>query len=159
MSGRESREDAFARELASLLYKLCENVGACDEACVSGCGATASQGYTLLALPDRGSLAMSELSAAMGLANSTMTRMVDGLVRKKLAYREPDEADRRIVRVGLTPEGRRIRGSFAEGKRRVVKAVLSRVGSDEQRPILEALRILSTAVESVMGQCKDACSL
>jgi DNA-binding MarR family transcriptional regulator len=125
---------------------------------VSGCGVTASQGYTLLALPEQGSLTMNELSSAMGLANSTMTRMLDNLVGKRLAYREHDESDRRIVRVGLTAEGRKVRSAFSEGKRQVVKAVLSQIESGEQRAILAALRTLSSAVEAVMEQCKGACA-
>jgi DNA-binding MarR family transcriptional regulator len=157
-NGKESREDIFAREVSALLYKLCGNVGACDEACVSGCGVTASQGYTLLALPEQGGLTMNELSSAMGLANSTMTRMLDNLVGKKLASREHDESDRRIVRVGLTAEGRKVRRAFSEGKRQVVKAVLAQIGGGEQEAILEALRTLSAAVEAVMEQCESGCS-
>lgn len=143
--------------MASLIYQLSEDIEACDEACLTHCGVTASQGYTLLALPAGGSLSMNELSAAMNLASSTMTRMLDNLVRKGLAYREHDEADRRIVRVGLTAKGQKLQKAFAGEKQAIVKAVLFNIRRDEHQTILITLKKLSEAFRAVMEQCKTSC--
>lgn len=143
--------------MASLIYRLSEEIEACDEACLAHCGVTASQGYTLLALPADGSMSMNELSATMNLANSTMTRMLDNLVKKGLAYRENDEADRRIVRVGLTAKGQKLQKAFAGEKQAIVKAVLLNIRHDEHKTILIVLKKLSEAFKAVVEQCKTSC--
>ena len=52
---------------------------------------------------------MGELSASMELANSTMTRMVDQLVRKGLVQREPDLAlSRQEGETGVAGKVRRL---------------------------------------------------
>lgn len=155
-SANETEEDVFTREVANLLYRLKEDLDACDESCQAHCDVTASQGYTLLALPPDGNLSMNELSATMNLASSTMTRMLDNLVGKGLAYREHDEADRRIVRVGLTAKGQESRKSFAKDKQDIVKTVLSYVKREEHQTMLISLKKLSGAVRAVVDQCRTA---
>ena len=48
---------------------------------------------------------MNELSARLNLDGSTVTRVVDILVREGWVRRERCPQDRRMVRVELTPEG------------------------------------------------------
>ena len=68
------------------------------------CGITPSQWSTLLAFDDKNVLKMNELSKRLALATSTMTRMIDNLVKEGLVERKPDFADRRLVMVHLTKE-------------------------------------------------------
>jgi len=156
-SAETKAEDTFSREVVSLLYRLKEDFEACDEACQAHCGVTASQGYTLLALPGDGSLSMNELSESMNLASSTMTRMLDNLVKKGLAFREHDEADRRIVRVGLTAKGQNLQKAFSGDKLAIGKAVLSNIQRNDQQTVLSAMKKLSEAVRAVVAQCKTSC--
>lgn len=98
--------NTFAADAQRLIYTLVKSYETCDRVCLTQFGVTSSQGYTLLALPRQGHLSMNELSEAMGVANSTMTRMVDQLVRKGLVQRRPDDEDRRMVQVRLSEQGR-----------------------------------------------------
>src|SRR3990170_2934878 len=100
---------SFAARLQRLMYKLIKSYEQCDEMCLAQFGVTSAQAYTLLALPDEADVSMNELSESMGVANSTMTRMVDQLVRKELVYRRHSEDDRRVVRVELTTQGQKVR--------------------------------------------------
>ena len=59
------------------------------------------------ALRRDGSLTASGLAAAADLSPATVTEMVDTLVGAGLVERERDTADRRVVRVALTPAGRK----------------------------------------------------
>ena len=69
-------------------------------------GITVSQCYLLDALATRGPLSMQELADHLRLKISTVTRLVDGLVKKKLVRRQKDSGDRRIVRAaGRTASG------------------------------------------------------
>lgn len=68
-------------------------------------GFTSTQCYSLLALQNTDGLTMNDLSVKMNLNSSTMTRIVDTLVKNGYLERDRDLTDRRIVIVKLTPEG------------------------------------------------------
>jgi len=72
-----------------------------------------SQGYLLSAqdfgilfrLSQQGSMTQVEIAAAMMRDKTTITRRIDGLVKKHLVERSPDPDDRRYFRIGLTDQG------------------------------------------------------
>jgi DNA-binding MarR family transcriptional regulator len=53
-----------------------------------------------------GPLAAGELAERFGVSRPTITRMVDGLVKKGLVERRPGAEDRRIALTSLTAQGR-----------------------------------------------------
>lgn len=59
-------------------------------------------------LNEHGSLTMGNLSRHISVPYSTATRMVDWMVDSGYAQRAPDPEDRRIVRVALTAEGKKL---------------------------------------------------
>jgi len=73
----------------------------------------ASRGYPLSAqdfgilfrLSKRGTMTQVEIAAAMMRDKTTMTRRIDGLVKKQLVERNPDPNDRRYFRISLTETG------------------------------------------------------
>jgi DNA-binding MarR family transcriptional regulator len=64
-----------------------------------------------------------ELAALEQVQPPTMSRIVDGLVQKKLAERVSLESDRRAVRITATPAGRKL---LLAGKARRVRALAKR---------------------------------
>ena len=70
-----------------------------------------------------GAKTVSELATLEQVRPPTMSRIVDGLVRKKLVQRVKDEADRRTVRVSTTAKGEKL---MLAGKERRVKALAAR---------------------------------
>jgi DNA-binding MarR family transcriptional regulator len=56
------------------------------------------------AVPDR---ALKELEAALGTDKAALSRVVDFLVKKGLAKRDENPADRRAIVINLTPSGRK----------------------------------------------------
>jgi len=70
-----------------------------------------------------GAKTVSELATIEQVRPPTMSRIVDGLVKKKLVQRVEDEADRRTVRVSATPKGEKL---MQAGKARRVKALATR---------------------------------
>jgi MarR family transcriptional regulator, 2-MHQ and catechol-resistance regulon repressor len=77
-------------------------------------GITVSQCYLLDGLSAHGPLSMQELARHLCLKISTVTRLVDGLVKKSLVRRQKDAEDRRIVRVELTETGRKTHEKITE---------------------------------------------
>jgi len=73
----------------------------------------ASRGYLISAqdfgilfrLSQQGSMTQVEIAALMMRDKTTITRRIDGLVKKQLVERSPDPDDRRYFRIGLTAQG------------------------------------------------------
>lgn len=147
---------SFATNLQRQINELVKNCEQCDQICLAQYGVTASQGYTLLSLPQEGTLSMNELSDAMEMACSTMTRLVDPLVSKELVYRKPDDVDRRIVRVGLTAKGQELRNSLEKSLQDFFILVLSEI-QEEQRPmILSAIEQVTKLIKKALKTyCMD----
>jgi DNA-binding MarR family transcriptional regulator len=70
-----------------------------------------------------GAKTVSELATLEQVRPPTMSRIIDGLVKKKLVQRVEDAADRRAVRVSATPKGEKL---MQAGKARRVKALATR---------------------------------
>jgi DNA-binding MarR family transcriptional regulator len=113
-------------------------------------GLTPQQGQLLCVLMAQ-PYGMSELSAVLGLAKSSLTGLVDRTERNGLVQREQDASDTRAVRVVLTEQGRELVEEFyAQACRRVEKlpvglsvaerdtlaSLLSRVVEDNNVPVV-----------------------
>lgn len=145
----------FAGSLQRQLQQLVRAYELCNRICLAQHGVTPSQGYTLLSLPEKGSLTMNELSDAMGLANSTMTRLVDQIVHKELVHRKPDDDDRRIVRIELTGQGQKVRRTLEKELQDLFKQSLDEI-PEEERPV--ALRSLERVTSLVARALKGCCT-
>lgn len=71
-----------------------------------------AQGRILFVLWERDGLSMVELARQTGLDTSTLTRMLDRLVRDGHVTRTGAALDRRKVLVNLTPEHQRLKASY-----------------------------------------------
>src|SRR5688500_6179121 len=68
-------------------------------------GITATQLNVIKMLDEIGDLSLSELSRRMAAQNSTVTGIVDRMVRDDLVSREQDPEDRRVRRIRLSERG------------------------------------------------------
>ncbi len=96
---------------------------------------------------------MNELSEAMGLANSTTTRVVDQLVKKNLVHRREDSEDRRVVRVQLTAQGRELWQTLDTELQDFFSQIMNGIQEDERPVILHALERLTTSLAKALGGC------
>lgn len=69
---------------------------------------TLTQALILLTLPDEG-LDMTSLSQALGVDNSTVTRLTDNLLKKGWIQKKRNDHDRRMMVVRLTDSGDTVR--------------------------------------------------
>jgi DNA-binding MarR family transcriptional regulator len=143
----------FADEIQRVTYDLVHYYAICDRVCVEELGVTASQGYILLALPETGSVTMNDLSVRMKLANSTMTRMVDQLIQKRMITREPDPEDRRIVRVRLTEQGQDIKIRLKKTMQDLFSQVLEDIPDGEREQIIHSLETLTQSIVNTLKSC------
>ena len=95
-----------------------------------------------------GPMSLAELAAAEQVKAPTMSRLVEALVREGLATRDPDPANRRMVRIAATAQGARL---LEAGRRRRVQALtdrLTRLADSEQRALARGVELLERVVRS-----------
>src|SRR4051812_39790220 len=99
-------------------------------------GVTAPHLSALSVLVFAGARTLGELAEAEQVRPPSITRIVQNLEADGLVEREPDAADRRVVRVRATEKGRRI---LEEGRRRRISDLAGRLEplSDEEMETLE----------------------
>lgn len=112
-----------------------------EETCCHGL--SVSQCYTLDTLERHGALSMGELAGHLYLEISSMTRVVDQLVARKLVARITDAADRRVCRVQIARKGRaliaQVRADIVKEHERVLREV-SAEGREAVITVLSRLR-------------------
>lgn len=89
---------------------------------------------------------MGELSGQLGIPLSSVTRIVDGLVRAKFAERLDDPNDRRIVRLRMTPRGEQFIEAGTEFLRQRIQQLLEHFTADEQAQLL---RLTTKLIDSL----------
>jgi MarR family transcriptional regulator, organic hydroperoxide resistance regulator len=91
---------------------------------------------------------MNELSEALSLTTSTVTRMVDNLVRDDLIERGHDQFDRRLVIVRLTNKGKGLAKDIKGFKERYFDSIKEIVEVDGKEEMISSLKILIDAFEN-----------
>ncbi len=93
---------------------------------------------------------MGELAEALDVALSTATQLVERIEKRGLARREhSDPDDRRVVRLALTDEGRRLLAERRRLRRERLAAALGHLAPSQQDSLLDALGPLADAIRQV----------
>jgi DNA-binding MarR family transcriptional regulator len=110
-------------------------------------GATASQLSALASVEALGPITLGELAAVEWVQPPSMTKIVARLEADGMVAREVDEGDRRVVRVRVTPEGRRALQRSRRAKNEQLARKLALLGPDELAALGRALEVLERLVE------------
>ncbi len=78
----------------------------------------------------------------IGLSLPAMSRLVDGLVERKLVARQFDAADRRRVTLTLTPRGNALRQNALSATRAYLAEVLDVLSPADRELVAQAMRVL-----------------
>ena len=140
-SSREKRAlDAYVK-----LLRAAESVTARVTRRLDAAGLTLSQFGVLEALYHLGPLCLSDLARKILKTSGNLTLVVDNLQKRGLVSRCHDAADRRFVRVSITPAGKRmISGIFPAHAREITRA-LSALSPAEQASLAALCRKLGLA--------------
>ncbi len=125
----------------SLAFIQLERSGKCCE------GLTLTQCHTLDLLSKNGDLTMNELSRKMGLAKSTMTRLVNIMVRKGWLERGKDEGDKRRVSVRMTQRGRGMTEKMNRSSKAYVQRILKNLPPKKIPQVIDSLRWIIQSTE------------
>jgi len=97
-------------------------------------------------------LSAGAIADQLGVTPSTLTRIMDRLVRHDLVRRETDCNDRRLVRHHLTTEARRIIEEMERFGRARMDRILASLSPLELERVVLALRDLSGAMEAAEAE-------
>ena len=134
------------KEIRDLMDTVMKDMYLLDKEIETTFGLTSARVFTLLAFNSREIMKMKELSDALSLTSSTMTRMIDNLVKEGLVERGHEPRDRRLVIVKLTNEGKKLTDNIKVYKEKYFKSVMENVESDGIE-MASSLKILIDAFE------------
>jgi DNA-binding MarR family transcriptional regulator len=139
------------REIMSLVYQRFNALQRGEKRCF---GVTMSQCVALETLHREGRMPVRELSQRLGLDTSTVTRLVDVLVRDGLAQRARDEAgDRRRVFVSLSETGRELASRLECCADDYCERILERIPAGRREDVYQALQHLVRAIDDLPAAC------
>lgn len=110
---------------------------------------TIAQYRTLVVLASHGPQKLADLAGQLRVTPSTAGRMCDRLQRRGLVTRHRAAADRRVVRITLTPSGRRVVDEATRQRRVYLADILARLPAGQRRDVAEALRAFAAAAGEV----------
>lgn len=103
----------------------------------------------LFRLLKQGAMTQVEITALMMRDKSTITRRIDGLVKKQFVDRKPDPDDRRYFRIGLTSAGHRALEVMIPLVRDFQQEVLSDIPDEEKAITIRTLKKISDRLISL----------
>lgn len=116
----------------------------------AGLNITPEESVLLNQLWDRDNQSVSELGKWTVKGPSTLTRQIDGLVRKGYVIRSQGADDRRLVFVKLSKAGKQLRKAFdASGVRDLDADVVPLEGKDAKKLLELLLKIRATALQEL----------
>jgi DNA-binding MarR family transcriptional regulator len=140
------KNNSLNKEIRDLMDTVMKDMYLLDKEIETTFGLTSARVFTLLAFNSREIMKMKELSEALSLTSSTMTRMIDNLVKEGLVERGHEPRDRRLVIVKLTNEGKRLTDNIKVYKEKYFKSVMDNVESDGKE-MASSLKTLIDAFE------------
>jgi DNA-binding MarR family transcriptional regulator len=107
-------------------------------------GLTFSQMKVLVELeaPDEDARTVTAISEELGISAASSSRAADGLVRKRLATRVEDPDDRRIRRLTLTANGRKLADRIISARLAGLEDFADSLSDDERKKLEAALDAL-----------------
>jgi DNA-binding MarR family transcriptional regulator len=100
-----THDNELAEQLADLTYELLENCQVKIERTAHKLNLTVAEFKLLRSIGDDEKVAAGVLANRLGLSSSRLTRIIDGLVAKRIVKKSVCGKDRRVVEIQLTPEG------------------------------------------------------
>ena len=99
---------------------------------------TLPQILLLSTISDEGTV-MSSLSKQMGVDNSTMTRLIDVLIRNGWAIKYKDKTDGRVVIVEITKEGEVLQGEIDRKIDQFGNDIYNSISPEDREEVMEIL--------------------
>ncbi|GHD77487.1 MarR family transcriptional regulator [Streptomyces mirabilis] len=101
---------------------------------------TPAQAEIMLVLAERPPLTLAEVGRLIVCESNSPSRIVDTLVKRGMVSRTPGQVDRRVVYLGLTPQGQDLLPKLKEIDTAMDAAAAGQLSTDEKQVMIQALR-------------------
>ena len=131
--------DRFGQRMIALLPQMLRGFARRESNYLSRGKITIPQLGVLEYLSTRRERPMNELARHLGVTRPAVTGMVDRLIAQGLVNRQGDLSDRRVVRINLTPKGKRVLDNIWSQKRRMIQEVFGQLSPADRTQYLATL--------------------
>ncbi len=90
---------------------------------------------------------MREIASFLNVADSTVTMLVDNLVKRKFVKRQLSDEDRRIIKIVLTDAGKEIYKTHLKGYQKFCRGMLMTLDEKEQDLYVELMKKIATGAK------------
>ncbi len=140
--------EEFGQRMVELMPRLMRGIARHESNYLSKGKITLPQMWVLEHLSRSNRCPMNELARSFGISRPAATGLMDRLIAQGLAIRADDPKDRRVVRVSITPKGKRIVSNVWEEKRRTFSKVFGKISANDRTAYLKILeRVVETLVD------------
>ncbi|MFZ5518837.1 MAG: MarR family winged helix-turn-helix transcriptional regulator [Candidatus Zhuqueibacterota bacterium] len=146
MSESFSQPDSV--KLAEVISRLFVNCNEKENRHVAKYGVSIVEFRCLRTLYEHESLTVNHLAQKMSLTSSRVTRIVDGLVRKKLVNRDIGETDRRVYNLSLTGAGMDLSKKLIRDYQKIHEQIMQNIPAEYQKSMIQVLEQLNHAVQN-----------
>jgi len=115
-------------------------------------GLTQAEMKCLLLFKEERYLTVKGLAQKLEVAKSRVTRIIDGLVNKRLAQRIIDPEDARVILISLTPEGQKQVEALDVFLKDLHHQLLLELKENDRKNILASLETLRSSMEVIKQQ-------
>jgi len=113
---------------------------------------TMAQLKAMMLIVQTGGVRSRELADGLGIAPSAATPLVDRLVEQKLARRDDDPADRRIIWIKPTAKALALHDQLLQTNEDVLADVIDALPADVRPRVQESVRLLLESAERVLDR-------
>ncbi|MEV7502551.1 MarR family winged helix-turn-helix transcriptional regulator [Streptomyces sp. NPDC093018] len=112
---------------------------------------------TLARLEREGPVRLTLLAAAEGVAQPSMTQLVQRLERQDLVMRVDDAVDGRVTLIAVTDAGREVLAARRRSRDARLADLMTGLPDDDRRALAEAMRVVAPLVQRMLtGTAKSA---
>jgi len=138
------------RELVKALRFFQEDSVFCEDL-------TFSQFTILDYIKEKDGIGLTELREKLVVEKSTLTRLIEPLIKKGLVYKEKSKEDSRVINVFITSEGQKIHQSIWDCFGQSITRLIENIPEGERDKVYESMTLF---VRSLFKCCeKDSCCI
>jgi DNA-binding MarR family transcriptional regulator len=142
---------AIAEKLADLTFELLDSCREKQERFADSLDLTVAEFRVLRMFGSDEVLSVGEVAVRLGLSSSRLTRILDGLVKKRIVARRIAAKDRRMMELSLTSKGKKIQENVAERYVKMHADIVSHLPDGTSDAVVIAMARLRDAMKEWSG--------
>jgi DNA-binding MarR family transcriptional regulator len=146
------RLEIILSEFEKLLHLAHRNLFSSGSVHLNNSDLTIQQFFTMASIYRKESPKMTDLAKELGVTMGNVTALVERLVKQGYLARSGDTEDRRVVRISLTPKGRKIVNKAKELRQKKMRYIVNKINAKDQKALA---RIITKLIGALQQEKKE----